>query len=51
MNNSPEYVSSFEEYVSTFDLPVSENSKVISIEKTGEFFHVAVSSNQLLFME
>jgi len=41
---SPEFVSSLKEHVSTFDLPVSENSEVVSIEKTGESFHVAISS-------
>lgn len=39
------YISSFEEYVSAFDLPVLENSKVISIEKPGAFFDVTVSGN------
>ena len=39
------FISSFEEYVSKYDLPVAENSKVISIEKPGEFFNVTVISN------
>jgi putative flavoprotein involved in K+ transport len=41
----PEFISSLEEYVSIFGLPVTENSKVISIEKPGEFFNVTVSTN------
>jgi putative flavoprotein involved in K+ transport len=40
-----DYISSFEEYVSTFDLPVSEYSKVISIEKPSDVFNVTVSKN------
>ena len=40
-----EFVSSLEQYVLTHRLPVAENSKVISVEKPGEFFQVAVSSN------
>jgi len=45
---APSYVSSFEEYVSKYNLPVEENSKVISIEKKGEIFNVTVSSNDLI---
>ena len=43
--SAPALVSSLEQYAATNQLPVSENSKVISIEKPGEFFHVSVSSN------
>ncbi len=39
------YLSSFQKYVSEFELPVSENSKVISIEKQGDLFDIAVSTN------
>jgi putative flavoprotein involved in K+ transport len=39
------FISSLEQYVTTYRLPVSGNSKVISIEKTGEFFHATVLSN------
>ena len=42
---APEFVSSLEQYVAKHKLPVLENSKVISVEKPGEFFHVAVSFN------
>jgi putative flavoprotein involved in K+ transport len=45
---TPAFVFSLEQYVSTCQLPVQENSKVISIEKTGEFFDVAVLSNNLI---
>jgi putative flavoprotein involved in K+ transport len=44
-DSATEYISSFEEYVAIYDLPISERSKVISIEKPGEFFNVAVSKN------
>jgi putative flavoprotein involved in K+ transport len=44
----PEFVSALEKYVSKHQLPVVENSKVISIEKPGEFFVVTVSSNNVL---
>ncbi len=43
--SAPEYISSFQEYVSTNQLPVLENSKVISIEKPAEFFNVIISSD------
>ena len=46
--SAPEFVSSLEQYVSSCRLPVSENSKVISIEKTGSFFQVTVSSNDII---
>lgn len=42
---APEYVSLFEQYVSSFDLPVIENSKVISIARPTDLFSVTVSTN------
>ena len=42
------FVSSMEQYVSGCQLPVRENSKVISIKKSGEFFGVEVISNNLI---
>ena len=39
---APEFVSSFEQYVSRNDLPVTENAKVISIEKAEQGFDVRV---------
>lgn len=47
-DSANEYVSSFEEYVARFDLPVAQNCKVVSIEKPGEFFDVTISSNDSL---
>jgi putative flavoprotein involved in K+ transport len=44
----PEFVSALEKYVSKYQLPVAENSKVISVEKPGEFFQITVSSNNTL---
>jgi len=44
----PEFVSALKTYVSKHQLPVAENSKVISIEKPGELFVVTVSSNNIL---
>ncbi len=41
----PQFVSSLEQYVTKHQLPVAENSKVISIEKPGELFEVTVVSN------
>ena len=41
---APALVSSLEQYVATHQLPVSENSKVIAIEKRDELFHVSVFS-------
>ena len=41
----PQFVTSLEQYVTKHQLPVEENSKVISIEKPGEFFQVTVLSN------
>lgn len=46
--SAQEFVSSLEQYVSTRQLPVSESSKVISIEKPGELFHVTVSTNNTI---
>jgi len=42
------FVSTLEQYAKIYQLPVSENSKVISIEKPGEFFVVQVSSNNVI---
>ncbi|HEV8286171.1 MAG TPA: NAD(P)/FAD-dependent oxidoreductase [Chitinophagaceae bacterium] len=47
-SSASEFVSSFEQYVLGHQLPVLENSKVISIEKPGEFFHVTVSSDHTI---
>ena len=44
-SSAPAFVSALEQYVKTNQLPVIENSKVISIEKPGEVFVVSVSSN------
>ena len=41
---APKLVSSFEEYVSTHQLPVLENSTIISVEKKEDIFSVSVSS-------
>jgi len=46
--SAPEFVSSLEQYVSSHQLPVAENSKVIAIEKPGDFFQVTVSSNNTI---
>jgi len=40
-----QFVSSLEQYVTTHQLPIAENSKVILVEKPGEFFQVTVESN------
>jgi len=42
------FVSSLEQYARIHQLPVSENSKIVSIEKPGEFFVVQVSSNNVI---
>ena len=39
------FVTALEQYVKSYQLPVVENSKVISIEKPGEVFVVSVLSN------
>ncbi|HET6768990.1 MAG TPA: NAD(P)/FAD-dependent oxidoreductase [Chitinophagaceae bacterium] len=44
----PQFVSSLEQYVSRHELPVKEDSKVISVEKNGEFFLVTVSSHEAI---
>ena len=44
----PQFVSSLEQYVTKHQMPVAENSKVISIEKPGEFFQVTVLSDNNL---
>ena len=41
----PQFVSSLEQYVTKHQLPVEENSKVISVEKPDDFFQVTVLSN------
>jgi putative flavoprotein involved in K+ transport len=41
----PEFVSDLRNYAVKHQLPLKENSKVISVEKPGEFFIVKVSSN------
>ena len=46
-SSAPAFVSALEQYVKSHQLPVSENSKVVSIEKPGEFFLVQVSSNNV----
>ena len=42
------FVSSLEKYVATHHLPVSEDSKVISIEKQDELFDVSVLSGDIV---
>ena len=44
----PQFVASMEQYVSKHQLPVKEDSKVISVEKNGEFFQITVSSNKVM---
>lgn len=44
----PQFVSSLEQYVSKHQLPLKENSRVISVEKNGELFQVTVSSNRTI---
>ena len=43
--SAPDFVAALEEYVRTHQLPVTENSKVASIEKAAEVFVVSVLSN------
>ena len=45
-STAPEYYNFFEKYAESFDLPIVENSKVISVEKPGELFDIAVSSGE-----
>ena len=44
-SSAPTFVSALEQYVKINQLPVVENSKVISIEKPGEVFVVSVLCN------
>ena len=44
-SSAPAFVSALEHYVTSYQLPVVENSKVISIEKPGEVFVVSVLSD------
>lgn len=44
----PQFVSSLEQYVAKHELPVKENSNVISVEKNGEIFQITVSSNKAI---
>jgi putative flavoprotein involved in K+ transport len=39
------FVHELEQYVTKYQLPVQEDSRVISIDKPGEYFHVQVLSN------
>lgn len=41
----PQFISSLEQYAAIHQLPVEENSKVISVEKPGQFFLITVLSN------
>src|SRR5215470_16536086 len=41
-------VSSFEEFSSSHQLPVLQQSNVVSVEKRGDFFHVSVSLNDVV---
>src|SRR5215204_1655367 len=43
--SAPAFVSALENYVGSHQLPVVENSKVISIEKPGEVFVASISCN------
>ena len=42
---APDFVAALQQYVSDCKLPVLENSKVIAVEKPGDFFQVIVSAN------
>ncbi|HET9826204.1 MAG TPA: NAD(P)/FAD-dependent oxidoreductase [Chitinophagaceae bacterium] len=44
----PELVSSFERYAENHRLPVVEDSNVISVDSSGNLFHVAVFSNNTI---
>ena len=44
----PQFVSSLEQYVAKHQLPVAENSKVISVEKPDGFFQITVLSNNTI---
>lgn len=43
-DRAADYYTFFEEYVAKYDLPVKENSKVLSIEKPADIFDVTISS-------
>ena len=47
-DTAPEYVASFEQYVSEHNLPIKENTKVVAVEKHDGTFHVTVSTNDVL---
>lgn len=47
-SSAPAFISALEQYVRTHQLPVSEDSKVVSIDKPGEFFVVKVLSNKVV---
>ncbi len=47
-SSAEEFVSGIENYVSSFKLPVIENTAVVSVEKKDDLFHVTVSSNNVL---
>jgi len=47
-SSAPDFVASLEQYVYDYQLPVSENSKVIAIEKPGDFFQVIISANNII---
>src|SRR5688572_1204712 len=44
----PQFVASLEQYVSKHQLPVKEDSNVISVEKNREVFQITVSSNKAI---
>jgi putative flavoprotein involved in K+ transport len=46
--SAKEFISSFENYVASFQLPVVENASVISIEKKDEAFIITVSQNNVI---
>src|SRR5262245_23955383 len=45
LSSAGEFVSSFENYVTSFDLPVVENSRVTAIAKNDGLFDITVSRN------
>ncbi len=47
-DTAPGYVASFEQYVSEFNLPIVENTRVVSIEKPSGIFNVTVASDNVL---
>src|SRR5882672_6897056 len=46
--SAKEFVSSYENYVTSFQLPVVENATVVSIENREEMFTVTVSQNNII---